>query len=333
MRCIADVKTKRNIKYISKYEHQKVLVFLWQTSYTIHTVVKKQTKKSLSTPRKIHRHIKLAIIPHKDNDYRPHMIRRYGIMSIILLLFVTYGANNYANTGDVLGQQANITPSALLKTINKAREDNNLGDLQINSQLNQAAYAKAQDMFEKQYWSHVSPTGIQPWKWMNDAKYNYSHAGENLAKGFSSSSAVTAAWMASPEHRANVLGSDYRDVGFAIVEGELQGKDTVLVVSMYGDPVMAGIVAGASVKINDAEQSSGVLAVIGEKVKALPAVAIGNIVIVLLAAMLALMAHVYRRKLPRNIRITWYRHHDIYKAIGLTSLSIIIVFMYSGGQI
>ena len=246
---------------------------------------------------------------------------------------MTSGANNYVNTGDVLGQQANITPGALLETINLAREQHNLGELALNPQLNQAAYAKAQDMFEKQYWSHVSPGGVQPWKWMNDAKYNYSHAGENLAKGFSSSNAVTAAWMASPEHRANVLGSDYHDVGFAIVEGELLGKDTVLVVSMYGDPVPAGTVAGASVTINDAAQSSGGLAIIGEKVKALPAVAIGNIVIVLMAAMLALVAHTYRRKLPRNLRVKWYKHHDIYKAIGLASLSIVIIFMYSGGQI
>lgn len=280
----------------------------------------------------------MAAVPHKDNQYRPHAIRRYGIISIVLMLFVSYGANNFVSTGDVLGQQTNVTTSGLLESINDARQKNNLSKLNISPQLNKAAYAKAQDMLQDQYWAHVSPDGVQPWKWMNDVKYNYDKAGENLAKGFTSSGAVTSAWLASPDHRANVLGKSYEDVGFAVVEGQLLGKDTLLVVSMYGDPADIGTVAGVtssttSTEFNGAIGSNGTLAVLGAKVQTLPTLAVGSIVILLLAALTALAAHAYRDKLPRNLRTSWYRHHGIYKAIGLTSLSIVIVFMYSGGQI
>ena len=297
-------------------------------------MAKKQTNKQMPIHRKIHRHVKMATVPHKDNQYRPHAIRRFGITTIVLMLFVSYGANNYVSTGDVLGQQTNVTTTGLLETVNEAREQNDLSDLSLSPQLNKAAYAKAQDMLNNQYWAHVSPTGVQPWKWMNDVKYNYDKAGENLAKGFNSSSAVTAAWLASPDHRANVLGSAYEDVGFAVVEGQLLGKETVLVVSMYGDPADVETVSGATTQtpFNGATQT-GSMAVLGAKVQALPVVAIGSVVILLLGAMLGLIAHAYRNKLPKNLRTSWYRHHGVYKAIGLTSLSIVFVFMYSGGQI
>jgi hypothetical protein len=275
----------------------------------------------------------MAVVPHKGNQYRPHAIRRFGIATIVLMLFVSYGANNYVSAGDVLGQQMNVTSSGLLETVNEAREQNDLSDLRINPQLNKAAYAKAQDMLQKQYWAHVSPTGVQPWKWMNDVKYNYDKAGENLAKGFSSSGAVTAAWLASPDHRANVLNKSYEDVGFAVVEGELLGKETILVVSMYGEPAELGSIAGTSIEFHGAEQANGTLAVLGERVQNLPAIGIFSVMILLAAASLGLAAHAYRNKLPKNLRMTWYRHHGIYKAIGLTSLSVVVVFMYTGGQI
>lgn len=251
------------------------------------------------------------------------------------MFFVSYGANNYVSTGDVLGRQTNVTVSGLLKDINDVRQRNNIGILRISPQLNKAAYAKAQDMLQQQYWAHVSPTGTQPWKWMNDVKYNYDKAGENLARGFTSSDAVTAAWMASPDHKANVLGKSYEDVGFAVVEGELLGKETTLVVSMYGDPADIGAATGIVTpnEFYGATGSEGALAVLGARVQALPATAIGSLVIVLLATLTALAAHAYRNKLPKHLRSGWYRHHGVYKAIGLASFSIIIVFMYSGGQI
>lgn len=42
--------------------------------------------------------------------------------------------------------------------------------------------------------------------------------GENVAYGYTSGQSVTAAWMASPGHRANLLQRDYRLIGVGAVK-------------------------------------------------------------------------------------------------------------------
>jgi len=51
---------------------------------------------------------------------------------------------------------------------------------------------------------------------------------------YSDSQGVVEAWMSSPTHRDNILKSSYQDVGFAIVNGILNGEETTLVVQMFG---------------------------------------------------------------------------------------------------
>ncbi|MDE2589434.1 MAG: hypothetical protein KGL95_07190 [Patescibacteria group bacterium] len=70
---------------------------------------------------------------------------------------------------------------------------------------------------------------------MQNAGYDYTYAGENLARGFTSAQDAINAWMASPTHRANVLSRNYQDVGFAVEDGNLTGeKDTTLIVEEFG---------------------------------------------------------------------------------------------------
>ncbi len=74
---------------------------------------------------------------------------------------------------------------------------------------------------------------------MLSSGYQYEFAGENLAKNFIFSQAVVDAWMASPSHRENILRNDYTEVGYAIVNGVLNGEETTLVVQMFGKPLGA----------------------------------------------------------------------------------------------
>jgi len=296
-------------------------------------VHKKQTVKKQSLPTKVKRHVKLATVPHRENSYRPHAIRRYGLVAILVLAFGLLLVNNYFTTGDVLGQRAAITMNTLLSESNHARQAEGRPGLEINDTLNQAAYAKAQDMLAGQYWSHDSPSGVQPWKWFNDYHYNYSQAGENLARGFTSSGAVISAWLASPEHRANLLSSDYKDVGFAVVNGEMSGKQTTLVVAMYGAPAETGAVAGVTTGFREPVAQTGMFASVGRSVQTLPAAVVGAAVLLVLAGFVALFAQAYRHKLPKQLRVSWYHHHGAYKAAGMMSVAVIIVIMYSGGQI
>ena len=105
-------------------------------------------------------------------------------------------------------------------------------------------------MFANNYWAHFGPNGESPWQYITAAGYSYSMAGENLAQGFSYSKDVVDKWMASPTHRDNILKPEYQDVGYAIVNGQLQGEDTTLVVQLFGRKITAesnpnNLVAGA----------------------------------------------------------------------------------------
>ena len=60
-----------------------------------------------------------------------------------------------------------------------------------------------------------------------------------MARGFTNAGDVITAWMNSPEHRKNVLSSNYQNVGFAVATGKLNGEDTVLVVEMLGSTSFA----------------------------------------------------------------------------------------------
>lgn len=139
----------------------------------------------------------------------------------------------------VLAASTNISSHDLLSETNKQRLAENKSELRLNSQLSAAAQAKAQDMVNRNYWSHNTPDGSPPWVFISDSGYNYQKAGENLAYGFSESDDVVAGWMNSPSHRQNILDNDYLDVGFGIVAGNdfNHNGPTTLVVAMYGRSV------------------------------------------------------------------------------------------------
>ena len=57
-----------------------------------------------------------------------------------------------------------------------------------------------------------------------------------MAKNFSTSKDVVNAWYESVSHKENLLNENYDEVGFAVVDGNLDGYETTLVVQMFGRP-------------------------------------------------------------------------------------------------
>jgi len=276
----------------------------------------------------------MAVVPHKKNDYRPHLIRRYGIIAIVFVVIGLQMGYNGATTGSVLGRESNITISSLLIQTNTARVKDGENNLNLSDKLNKAAYLKAKDMFAKQYWAHDAPDGTTPWKWLGDVGYNYDQAGENLAKNFTSTGAVMTAWLNSPEHKANILKDSYQDVGFAVVSGEMDGRPMSLVVALYGLPAESAV-AGTQ-KTVEAAATTGqpnILTQFAVAAQSATPALVGSLVLLVFEIIVSVVAHLYRRKLPKSIRQSWYRHHGIYKAIGLATFSLIIIYMYGGGQI
>lgn len=152
---------------------------------------------------------------------------------------------------EVLSYSTNVSSSQLLEVTNKTRTQDSKNTLVMNDQLSTAAQAKAEDMVKRNYWSHVTPDGQAPWIFIDQTGYKYENAAENLAYGFGDSKETIKGWLNSPEHRANLLGSEYTEVGFGVANSENyqnSGSQTV-VVAMYAKPASSpetAAVLGAS---------------------------------------------------------------------------------------
>ncbi len=178
------------------------------------------------------------ILPTPHNNHRANLLKPFGlalILSIYLgnqLLLKTIGFLR----PDVLGYSSEITTTKVLNSTNQAREKLNLPKLTLNDKLSHSAQAKAQDMFAKGYWAHNAPDGTTPWSFFQDAGYEYKFAGENLAKDFYNTDSLMSAWMKSPTHRANIVSNNYSEIGIGVVNGQLNGYETTLVVQHFGSP-------------------------------------------------------------------------------------------------
>jgi len=133
-------------------------------------------------------------------------------------------------------QAADITPGALMRLTNQARKEAGLAALKQNDLLNQAAEAKAKDMFKNDYFAHTSPKGVSPWHWIKQSGYAYGYAGENLAINYDTAESEQKAWMKSPTHRANILNKNYQEIGIAVVEGKIDGKNALVTVALFASP-------------------------------------------------------------------------------------------------
>lgn len=112
------------------------------------------------------------------------------------------------------------TPSTLdafeqevLALTNAARAQVGLAPLRHDPALAAAADKHSEDMALKNYFSHVEPDGGRLADRIRDEGYSFRAAGENIAAGYDTPEAVVAAWLNSSGHRANILNSNYTEIG------------------------------------------------------------------------------------------------------------------------
>jgi len=196
--------------------------------------------------------MKNFFIPTQKNRYKPYLLRK---VALVAYSFIIVFVNSFGGIFGITKVEAStISTANIISLTNQERTASGLNSLNENSQLDAAALAKANNMFEQQYWDHFGPNGETPWQFIRAEGYNYVYAGENLAKGFQTAEGVHEAWMASPTHAANIMSGNYKDIGVAVVQGVLLGKQTTLVVQMFGN--LTTQVAGASTT-EGTESSSG----------------------------------------------------------------------------
>ncbi len=188
-------------------------------------------------PTKAHRHtgrIKpKSILKHEHRHYWPYIPM---LVMLVVVLFSSFAQPMIKR--HVLAYATSMSSDALLSATNTQRDQNGVASLNINGDLTAAAQAKANDMVKRNYWSHNTPDGQEPWVFIQATGYKYTKAGENLAYGFDNSNDAVTGWMNSPSHRDNLLDSAFSDVGFGYANSDnfnSSGPETV-VVAMYGKP-------------------------------------------------------------------------------------------------
>jgi uncharacterized YkwD family protein len=108
----------------------------------------------------------------------------------------------------------------VLQLVNQQRATAGLTPLGMDGNLSKMARAKAQDMYNKNYFDHTSPTYGSPFEMMNKFGIVFNAAGENIADGQPSPNQVMNDWMNSEGHRANILNSGFTKTGIAYFKGE-----------------------------------------------------------------------------------------------------------------
>lgn len=194
--------------------------------------------------------LKDFFIPHQGNDHKPHALRPRSLVTyaaaaiavkVVATAFLFFAYPSPA-------QLSAIVSSRMLELINTARAAEGVGPVDSNAALASSATIKGRDMFARQYFAHDTPDGKRPWEWIDRSAYDYIYAGENLAMDFTSAEAVQTAFMKSPAHRKNILNPKYRDVGIAVLTGELNGQKTILLVEFFGTQRLAAATVAATIQ-------------------------------------------------------------------------------------
>lgn len=131
-----------------------------------------------------------------------------------------------------------LSIAGIIKYTNIERVKIGLKPLTFQKQLGYSATLKADDMFARQYFDHVSPQGISASDLIKDAGYNFELIGENLALGnFGTDQKLVTAWMNSPKHRANILNPKFTEIGISASNGTYKGDKQWIFVQHFGRPV------------------------------------------------------------------------------------------------
>ncbi len=98
---------------------------------------------------------------------------------------------------------------------NVVRAEVGLDTLILDPSLFLLAYQKAIAMAARGEYGHVISDGVTLDTLLDRQAVSYYAAGENLAFGYESAEAVTAGWLESPVHAANIKNSHYTHLGVA----------------------------------------------------------------------------------------------------------------------
>jgi uncharacterized protein YkwD len=169
-----------------------------------------------------------------------------GLAAAFLVAVAAVVAPTLATPAPLHGGRA---PSALeasvLHELNAVRIEHGLRPLRLNGELRGAAAQHSREMLADGYFEHASRDGTAFWerigRWYGAGGHTRWAVGENLlwSSPDVTPAAAVARWMASPEHRANILGARWREVGVSALHvahapGAYHGLPVTIVTTDFG---------------------------------------------------------------------------------------------------
>ncbi len=136
------------------------------------------------------------------------MMRELALAS--LLAFTPVVAHQ-ASAACATTPPASFAPA--VNEINQFRAQNGRAALCWNGNVAQAAQWLASDMAAKNYFSHIDSLGRDGGQRLTSFGYAWSWWGEDIAWGYASWHDAIVAWENSSGHRANLLSTNFKDVG------------------------------------------------------------------------------------------------------------------------
>jgi uncharacterized protein YkwD len=121
------------------------------------------------------------------------------------------------------------TATTLLRAVNHTRAAHGLRALRIDTRLARAARSHSVEMLRGDYFTHGDFHGR-----MVAFHVQGPTAGENLAWGngqYATPATVIAEWLASPEHRANLLRPGWTRIGIGLARGTFLGNAAATIVT------------------------------------------------------------------------------------------------------
>jgi uncharacterized protein YkwD len=150
--------------------------------------------------------------------------RRAVVAAILLALIAVPAAS--ARHGTAGQTSRNALATGVLVRLNAIRTSHGLVTLRPSASLAAAAAAHSGEMLTEGYFAHDSFDGSPFWKrltgYVHSAPNGYWSVGENLLWSSPDIDATKALglWMASPEHRRNILTARWREIGVAAIHAD-----------------------------------------------------------------------------------------------------------------
>ncbi|TGB02817.1 CAP domain-containing protein [Halobacillus salinus] len=128
------------------------------------------------------------------------------------------GDDNMGSNKERIDQVDGSFKEEVVRLTNDAREKNGLKPLKMSPEVTKVAQAKSEDMAEKNYFSHTSPTYGSPFDMLKEFGVDYRTAAENIAAGQQTPKQVVDGWLNSSGHRKNIMNKNVTHIGVGFAQ-------------------------------------------------------------------------------------------------------------------